>query len=915
MRTPSDRSIKTTFQTLLRNRLLLPVLMASLLIIGFAAFNGGRLMENQQLRYNRSVGYAVSNFLLHAGHELETINYVSSGNDIEKIRTMMEANWKAHRLFDTLYYLDESGIIQVLVPADPRYEGLDMSRQSYFINQDCAAGVNISPPFTSLRTGQPTVYLSLCAQNGGLIVGELNLSALQETISVGKNIFDSMNVFVVDESGNLLAYPDPEWVLQHVNVSDWQVVERGQEFDSIVWYRRDNGLWVGSTSNIEPTGWVVISEVPFGAIYAPYLGAMLAIIFVFGILFILLLRGFFHQFQIQLIRPLTQLSEGTDALAAGDYSVNQQLAKIPVSFAEIKHLLINFQNMSTAILFRETMLRESEAQYRRLVEFLPEAIIVHSDNKVIYANAAAIKLYAAKNQDELLDVTIYDLTHPVFHDLVVERMNQLRGKNQIPSLPLAEQKHIRLDQTVFDAEVTTSSIIFDGKAAAQSIIRDITQRKDEEQRLKYLATHDFLTDLPNRFLFQDRINQTLLRSKRDQHRLAVLYLDLDNFKAINDAFGHSSGDFVLQLIAESLRGTLRETDTIARIGGDEFVILIESITDLPNAALVANKILQSFKRPITIQEKEVQLTLSIGISIYPDDGLDAQQLLQAADAAMYRAKDEGKNRFKFYASEMRSRILEQIDLTAQLRRALEREEFFLVYQPQVNSQTGELIGVEALIRWQHPHQGVIPPGQFISLAEENGLTLPLGEWVLRTACQQGRQWQEISPLRVAVNITDRQLKQSNLPHTIQGSLGYTGFDPHLLELELTENIVFAHASVSFNHMQTLKDMGITLAVDDFGTGYATLRYLSQFPFDRLKIDQRLAPNILTQPKDVAIVSGIIDIGQSLGMQVIAEGVETPEQLAFYEAHHCYNIQGWYYSKAVAAEQITQILKNGTTWQK
>jgi diguanylate cyclase (GGDEF)-like protein len=397
--------------------------------------------------------------------------------------------------------------------------------------------------------------------------------------------------------------------------------------------------------------------------------------------------------------------------------------------------------------------------------------------------------------------------------------------------------------------------------------------------------------------------------------LAILYLDLDSFKEINDAFGHSSGDQVLRQIGNTLQNVVRESDTVARIGGDEFVILLENLGDPRNAALVAEKILQSFSVPIIIQEKEIYLSWSIGISLFPNDGQDAQFLLQAADAAMYHAKEEGKNRFSFYASDMRSQSLERMALATQLRQALEKEEFFLEYQPQVNSLTGELIGVEALIRWQHPELGTIYPGRFIPVAEETNLILSIGAWVIRTACKQGSEWQKIAPLRVAVNFADRQLRQPNLIESVGAALIDSGFSPELLELELNENIIFRNAQDAFRGLYVLKELKLKLAIDDFGTGYSTLSYLAQFPFDRLKIDQRLAPNITSDPKDAAIVSGIITIGQNLGMQVIAEGVETTEQLSFYETQGCFDIQGWYYSRAVSPEKITEFLEQGTRWKK
>jgi diguanylate cyclase (GGDEF)-like protein/PAS domain S-box-containing protein len=755
----------------------------------------------------------------------------------------------------------------------------------------------------------------MCTEDGGVLVGELNLSELQETVLVGQNNFSRAQVFLVDQNGSLLAHPEQELVEQQFHVNDWDVVQNGLKGNPTVHYLRDRQWWVGNTSQIEPTGWLVITETPLWTIYAPYLTSMLILIFVFAILFSLVLRSFLNQAQIRLVQPLTRLSAGTDALATGDYAKNNDSLQIPDSFAEMDHLRENFQQMRAAIISRETLLKESEEQYRRLIEFLPEAITLHRNGFITYVNAAGLELYRAETSDDMVGKSILEFAHPDMHEHIQSRLEILQSEGDYSNMPVSEQKHLRIDQSVFNAEVTTSSIFFDGELAAQSIIRDITERKDEEQRLQYLASHDYLTDLPNRFYFQNQLNHCISRSFQGETIIAVLYLDIDNFKEINDAFGHGDGDLVMQQVADILRQNLHDLDMVARIGGDEFVILMDDLDDPRNAALVANKILQLFSHPLTVQDRQVFLTLSIGISIFPNDGHDAHVLLQSADAAMYHAKGEGKNRFSFYSADMRSQSLERIALASEFRNALDHEEFFLLYQPQVNSFSGELIGVEALVRWQHPALGIVPPSQFIPLAEETGLIIPLGEWILQNACQQGKRWQEISPLRVAVNISDRQLKHANLRHAIRGTLDDTGFPPHLLEVELTENIIFRNARDSFRRLYGLMELGVQMSVDDFGTGYSTLGYLAHFPFNRLKIDQRLAPNITSDPRDAAIIAGIITIGDNLGMQVIAEGVETSEQLSFYESQGCFDIQGWYYSKPVSSDKITEYLEQGNTWKK
>jgi len=571
--------------------------------------------------------------------------------------------------------------------------------------------------------------------------------------------------------------------------------------------------------------------------------------------------------------------------------------------------------MSQAILSRETLLKEGEAQYRRLVEQSPDAILVHSNGKIIFANTAAVNLYGAEKAEDLLNLFLLDLVHPDSLPGAQTRLQTVKDQDHTTVLPLSEQKHIRMNKSVFVAEVITSSIFFNGQFAAQTISRDITHRKEKEKRLQHQATHDYLTGLPNRFLFEDRLEQVLAKAKRQGTIVGVLYIDLDNFKSVNDEMGHSVGDLVLQDLAQVMRSALRESDTIARIGGDEFVALLDDLKEEQNAVLVANNIVQAFQTPILVQGKEILIRASMGISIYPRDGADVQFLLQAADAAMYYAKNEGKNRIMLYSTDMRVQALERLSTIGRLRQAINNDELFLEYQPQIDGEMGNMLGVEALIRWRQPDLGLIAPNQFIPLAEESGLIIPIGEWVLKTALEQGCQWQELSshPLQIGVNLSELQLKQPDLIYILQDLFDNTKFPPELLELELTENVVYQNISGASEKLFQLKSLGVRLAVDDFGTGYSTLGHLAHFPFDRIKIDQKLAPNIPADPKDAAIVAGIITISENLGLEVIAEGVETDEQLAFYKNLNCHIIQGWYFDRAVSADTITEYLKNGHNW--
>ncbi|MEW5790515.1 MAG: putative bifunctional diguanylate cyclase/phosphodiesterase [Pseudomonadota bacterium] len=442
-----------------------------------------------------------------------------------------------------------------------------------------------------------------------------------------------------------------------------------------------------------------------------------------------------------------------------------------------------------------------------------------------------------------------------------------------------------------------------------SIARDITERKRAEEIIWHQAYHDALTGLPNRVLFKDRLEQALAYAHRHQQMLSVIFLDLDRFKNINDTLGHSVGDQLLQAVAYRLTKCVREEDTVARMGGDEFTLILPEVTHVEDAAKIAQKLIDALKPPFYIDGYELYTSTSIGIAFYPTDGEEPETLLKNADTAMYRAKDQGRNNFQLYAAEMNSLSFERLALGNMLRKALDQEELLVHYQPQVDLDSGEIFGMEALVRWQHPELGLISPLQFISLAEETGLIGALGEWVLRTACAQNKAWQiaGMPPLRVAVNLSARQFKHTPLIDTVAHVLEDTGLAPQYLELELTESIVAENVEATITTLRDLKAMGVQLSIDDFGTGYSSLSYLKRFPLDMLKIDQSFVHHITTDADDAAIVTAVITLAHSLKLKVIAEGVQTEEQLAFLRAQRCDKVQGNLFSKPLTAEEFGKLL--------
>jgi len=441
------------------------------------------------------------------------------------------------------------------------------------------------------------------------------------------------------------------------------------------------------------------------------------------------------------------------------------------------------------------------------------------------------------------------------------------------------------------------------------IFSDISERKEREERVRHLAHHDFLTDLPNRVLLNDRITQAISMAERNRTQAAVMFLDLDRFKNVNDSLGHSVGDKLLQEVARRLRGSMRSSDTVSRQGGDEFVILIPDMADAADVARAAQKVLDAVAQPYSIDGHELATTPSIGISVYPNDGRDVETLLKNADAAMYHAKESGRNNYQFFTPDMNTRALERLSLERSLRRAIDRAELRLHYQPQYDVRTRQIVGVEALIRWEHPDFGLLPPGRFIRFAEETGLILSMGEWVLREACRQNRAWQAqgLPPVRVAVNISAVQFRNTTLSHTVDSALKEAGLDSRWLVLEVTESVIMQDVERVTDSLEQLKALGLELAIDDFGIGYSSLSYLKRFPIDRLKIDQSFVRDITSDKDDAAITSAIIGLTRNLGLRTIAEGVETREQLEFLQLHGCDEAQGFLFSKPLPPEECTAIL--------
>jgi len=484
----------------------------------------------------------------------------------------------------------------------------------------------------------------------------------------------------------------------------------------------------------------------------------------------------------------------------------------------------------------------------------------------------------------------------------------------------------RSDGTEGVVHVVAEAVVDDsGKAVRyRGTVQDITEREKAELQIRTLAYFDALTGLPNRQRFKEQAGHAMTAAHRVGTKMALIYLDLDHFKRINETLGHTAGDTLLRGVAQALTNIVRGTDivakvdaetsvssSLARLGGDEFTIMLTGLSRSESAARVAKRILDALSRPLKIDDREYVVTGSMGIAVYPDDGEEVDDLLRNADIAMYAAKEEGRNTYRFFSEEMNARMMERLALESDLRRALERDELVLHYQPQVEALTKRIVAVEALVRWEHPERGLIPPLDFIGIAEETGLIIPLGEWVMRTACAQAVAWQQagFTPMRMAVNIASQQLTQSDLVATVHKVLDATSLDGQYLEIEITESSLMTDVEATTQKLWNLKETGLSLSVDDFGTGYSSMSYLKRFPLDALKIDRSFISDLTVDANDAAITKAVIALAKALDLSTIGEGVEEEEQLAFLREQGCDLIQGFLISRPMPADKIGQLLES------
>lgn len=572
--------------------------------------------------------------------------------------------------------------------------------------------------------------------------------------------------------------------------------------------------------------------------------------------------------------------------------------------------------ISTAKYFMSTAVQNERDFLEAVLDNMKEGVLAcNASGKLILSNHTLEALYGSELKS--LFPTEWVNSYPLYNP---SKTTLLELEEHPLYRALKGEKLTNVESNLIDQKRKKHILMIDGQSiqggegellGAVIVCHDVSEKKKDEEQLKHQATHDILTGLPNRLLMVDRLTHAIEDAKRNNLKVTIIFVDLDNFKVINDALGHTIGDALLKAVTARFKLFLRASDTLARIGGDEFVIILPAQTSVENTYAVLNRILEHANEPYIIHKHKLRITCSLGFTVFPNDGDDPEALLKNADFAMYQAKEEGRNTFRFFTKQMNTEASKRLEIENGLRNALLKNEFVLHYQPKLDLKTNQLIGFEALVRWNHPEKGLIPPNDFIPIAEKTGLIVPIGEWVIRTACTQNKHWQDagLPPLCVSVNLSSRQCKEKNLVANISTILNEVGIKPEYLELELTESLAMGNPQEFMNMLLQLKALGVKTSIDDFGTGYSSLNYLRQFPVNCLKIDRTFIKELETKPDDLSIVKAIISLGHSLNLKVIAEGVESKSQLAQLKENDCDEMQGYYLSRPISPDAIPEFMKN------
>jgi diguanylate cyclase (GGDEF)-like protein/PAS domain S-box-containing protein len=817
-------------------------------------------------------------------------------------------------IFDALIIVTPDLRVLADVPEVAGRKGTDVSALAHLQRVLATREMVISEPFIGRVTRQPTVALSVPVINergevaailsatldlrGSNFLGMLGGNARLEQGHFLLTTRDRVEIIGRDRSNALPAAPaEGRHAVYDRALAGWEGTDEG--------LNEDGRAVLASFVGLRSTGWVLGAVLPVDEAFAPIhesrrraVGLLLAASIVVAALMWLAMR--------QLMRPLFDLRDNArrlradPSLAARMHAGNDEIGEVARDLYRLVDELAHSR-------------RESEAHAEELQSILdasPVAILRTRERRILSANPAYERM-VGYSLDEIRGQSVerFYLSRGEF----LETGEQMYAAIADGSVAKFEQRFRHRDGHVFWTNFHARMIDPEcPEKGAVVIIEDISERRaaeiarmESEERVRYQTEHDALTHLPNRVLFSDRLSQAILKAARENGRLAVAFVDLDRFKNINDSLGHDVGDRLLQEVAERIRGVVRASDTVCRPGGDEFMLLLPEIADPGDAARVADKVLAALGPPCVVDGHALSVTPSIGISLYPEDGEDVQTLVRNAEIAMYHSKDGGGNGCHYFRPEMDERVRERLTLETALRRALDQGELLLHYQPQFDVATRRLVGMEALVRWNDPQTGLVPPGRFIPVAEDSGLIIALGAWVLREACRQNRSWQDsgLPPLHVAVNISALQFRQVGFVDSVREVLAWSGLPSACLELEVTESVMMNAADHTIEIFDAIRAMGVKVSIDDFGTGYSSLSYLKRLPIDTLKIDQAFVRDLATDPDDAAIVGAIIGLAANLKLNVIAEGVETEAQLELLERGGCAQAQGYYFSRPLPAGEF------------
>ncbi len=820
-----------------------------------------------------------------------------------------------------IFVLDREGRLLVDYPPHPELRGQSFAFREYYQRTIQEGKGIVGKPYRSKRTGAPVLTFTAPVRDGkGQIIAIVACSMdLRSHEALGgyrkQKIGETGYLYVFDKSRLLVLHPDDEREMTYVEVGKNRVLEAAlQGFEGAGESVNSAGVpMLLAVRRIPHSEWMVGVQITQKESYEP-IGVARTRIFSLSSTAIVLAAILGGVAIRRVSRPLQQLERvasqiSTDLEAAetqGTYnpssSTLDSLRRI-CSGDEVGLLASAFSHLATRLnLTLDSMRRSAEAlrlQATALESTANAIVITDRQGSIQWVNPAFTVLTGYTAEEALGQEPSFLKSGA--HD--AHFYQTLWNTILSGAVWRGEITNRRKDGTPYVEEMTITPVRSDKGEITQfiAIKVDITDRKTAEEQVKFLAYYDALTGLPNRTLFRDRLSKALASARRRKEKVALQFLDLDRFKTINDSLGHSVGDLLLKEVAERLKKWAREQDTVARLGGDEFVVVLTALMDIGDAAVAADRILKAMTPDCIVQGHLLSISCSLGISVFPDNGREPETLLKNADAAMYCAKEQGRNNFQFFTQEMNVQAVERMTLENSLRVALERNELFLVYQPQMDIATGQITGAEALLRWQHPVLGLVPPDKFIPIAENSGLIIPIGEWVLKTACVQARQWQDegLPAIPVAVNVSAIQLRHNRFLQVVEKVLDEAGLRSQYLELELTEGLLFSNADLTLSLLQELSEMGLKLSIDDFGTGYSSLSYLRHFPVCKLKIDRSFVQAMTVNSDDAAITSTIINMGKSLNLTVIAEGVENEEQMSFLRDHGCDEIQGYYFSRPLA----------------